>query len=43
MDKTECQKMRMFIEDNYALEYMIWEQHVLPLNIADNNWDETDD
>ena len=22
---TDCEKMRMFIDDNYAMEYIIWE------------------
>ena len=22
---TECEKMRQFIDDNYAMEYIIWE------------------
>lgn len=29
---TDCEKMAMFIEDNYAFEYIVWENHILPLN-----------
>lgn len=29
---TDCEKMQMFIDDNYAMEYIIWEQTILPLN-----------
>jgi hypothetical protein len=37
MDKmTECEKMRMFIDDNYAFEYMIWEDKILKQNNNDN-------
>jgi len=26
---TKCQKMEMFIDDNYAMEYIIWESAIL--------------
>ena len=25
----DCEKMRMFIDDNYAMEYIIWENTIL--------------
>ena len=25
---TDCEKMRMFIDDNYAMEYIIWENAI---------------
>lgn len=28
----DCKKMQMFIEENYAMEYILWEQTILPLN-----------
>lgn len=28
---TECEKMQMFIDDNYAMEYIIWEQSILKI------------
>ena len=28
---TECEKMKMFIDDNYAFEYIVWEQSILPI------------
>lgn len=29
---TKCERMEMFIEDNYAFEFILWEEHILPLN-----------
>lgn len=29
---TDCEKMAMFIEDNYAFEFIVWENHILPYN-----------
>lgn len=29
---TECEKMQMFIDDNYAMEYIIWETAILNQN-----------
>ncbi len=26
---TKCEKMEMFIDDNYAMEYIIWEDAIL--------------
>ena len=28
---TECEKMRMFIDDNYAFEYILGEDKILPM------------
>ena len=37
---TDCEKMAMFIDDNYAMEYIIWEDVILKQN---NNDDDTTD
>lgn len=29
---TDCEKMQMFIDDNYAMEYIIWETAILKQN-----------
>lgn len=31
---TECEKMKMFIDDNYAFEYILWEDKILPMNTS---------
>ena len=36
---TECEKMKMFIDDNYAMQYIIWEDAIL--NRQNNNNDDT--
>lgn len=28
---TDCEKMEMFINDNYAFEYILWEDKILPM------------
>ena len=33
----ECEKMQMFIDENYAMEYILWEQTILPLNNIEND------
>jgi hypothetical protein len=33
-------KYKMFVEDNYMLEFMIWEDKILPMKIANNNLDD---
>lgn len=35
--KSECWKYKMFVEDNHMLEFMIWENEILPMNIANND------
>lgn len=27
---TECKKMRLFIDNNYAMEYILWETQIYP-------------
>ena len=39
---TDCQKYEMFVNDNYMFEFMIWENEILPMNLADNDTN-TDD
>ena len=34
----DCNKYKMFVEDNYMLEFMIWEDKILPLKIANNDY-----
>lgn len=34
----DCNKYKMFVEDNYMLEFMIWENEILPMKIADNDY-----
>lgn len=34
----ECEKMQMFIDENYAMEYILWEQTILPLNNKDDDY-----
>ena len=36
---TKCEKYEMFIDDNYAMEYIIWETAIL--NRQNNNNDDT--
>jgi hypothetical protein len=36
---NECEKMKMFVDDNFAMEYIIWENTILK---QDNNDDITD-
>ena len=33
----DCKKMQMFIDENYAMEYILWEQTILPLNNKDDD------
>lgn len=28
---TECAKMKLFIDNNYAMEYILWETQIYPL------------
>ena len=28
---TECEMMQMFIDDNYAFEYILWQETILPM------------
>lgn len=37
---TECEKMTMFIEENYPMQYIIWEQEFY---IGENDIDLTDE
>jgi len=39
----DCNKYKMFVENNYMLEFMIWEDKILPLNIADNDTNTNND
>ena len=39
---TKCEKMEMFIDDNYAMEYIIWEDAILKQNNDDDTTDITD-
>lgn len=46
---TECEKYQQFVEDNYMMEFIIWEHTILPNplfkenNTIDQDWDDTDD
>jgi len=40
---TDCQKYQMFVEDNYMLEFMIWEDKILPMNEKKPKLREIDD
>ncbi len=33
----ECEKLKMFVDDNYAFEYIIWEDAILNKNKQDDN------
>ncbi len=33
---TKCEKMEMFIDDNYAMQYIIWEDAILKNKQDDN-------
>lgn len=28
---NECEMMQMFIDDNYAFEYILWQETILPM------------
>ena len=32
----ECEKLKMFVDDNYAMEYIIWEDAILKNKQDDN-------
>ena len=34
---TDCEKYQMFVEDNYAFEFMIWEDKILNKQLFNND------
>jgi len=37
---SECRKMRLFIDNNYAMEYILWETQIYPtMNESENDLD----
>ena len=30
---TDCEKYKHFVEDNYMFEFMIWEEHIMNLDL----------
>jgi len=36
-NQSDCDKYKMFVEDNYMFEFMIWENEILPMNLANND------
>ena len=39
---TDCEKYKMFVEDNYMLEFMIWEDHIMNLKFTKDDDDACD-
>ena len=39
---TDCDKYKMFVEDNFMMEFIIWEQEIYRKQNGDNTTDITD-